>query len=71
MQEHVMEFDAESATRAWGYAAEAYAQGQAGGRDYYRYEFLGPAQVAVCGEVNGLRVLDLLCVRVLHLGRAI
>jgi ubiquinone/menaquinone biosynthesis C-methylase UbiE len=61
MPESVVEFDADSVTRAWDYAAEAYAQGQATGRDYYRYEFLGPAQVAVCGDVNDLRLLDVGC----------
>lgn len=35
-QKDSVEFDAESVTRAWDRAAEAYAQGQATGRDYYR-----------------------------------
>ena len=61
MQEHAVEFDAESVTRAWDRAAEAYAHGQAIGRDYYRYEFLGPAQIAVCGDVKGLQMLDVGC----------
>jgi SAM-dependent methyltransferase len=54
-------FDAASVRDAWDHAADAYAQGQASGRDYYRYEFLGPAQVAACGSVRGLRVLDVGC----------
>jgi hypothetical protein len=54
-QKHAVGFDAESVMRAWDRAADAYAQGQASGRDYYRYEFLGPAQVAVCGDVNNVR----------------
>jgi ubiquinone/menaquinone biosynthesis C-methylase UbiE len=54
-------FDAESVRQAWDHAADAYAQGQASGRDYYRYEFLGPAQVALCGDVNGKRLLDVGC----------
>jgi 2-polyprenyl-3-methyl-5-hydroxy-6-metoxy-1,4-benzoquinol methylase len=29
--------------------------------DYYRYEFFGAAQVAACGDVNGLRLLDVGC----------
>jgi 2-polyprenyl-3-methyl-5-hydroxy-6-metoxy-1,4-benzoquinol methylase len=58
MHEPPIEFDAESVTRAWDRAAEAYAHGQATGRDYYRYEFLGPAHVAACGDVKGLQVLD-------------
>jgi ubiquinone/menaquinone biosynthesis C-methylase UbiE len=61
MPNQVVEFDAESVTQAWDRAAEAYALGQASGRDYYRYEFLGPAQVAVCGDVKGLQLLDVGC----------
>src|SRR6185295_9228532 len=60
-QKHAVHFDAESVTRAWDHAADAYAHGQANGRDYYRYEFLGPAQVAVCGNVKGLSILDVGC----------
>jgi SAM-dependent methyltransferase len=56
-----VEFDAESVRRAWDRAAEAYAEGQASGRDHYRYEFLGPAHVAACGDVEGLDVLDVGC----------
>jgi SAM-dependent methyltransferase len=41
--------------------ADAYAQGQASGIDYYRYEFFGPAQLALCGEVGGLGILDVGC----------
>lgn len=54
-------FDAESVREAWDLAADAYAQGQSSGRDYYRYEFFGPVQVAMCGEVRGMRVLDVGC----------
>ncbi len=54
-------FDAASVREAWDRAADAYAQGQSSGRDYYRYEFFGPAQVAVCGEVRGMRLLDVGC----------
>jgi SAM-dependent methyltransferase len=46
---------------AWDKAADAYAEGQAQGRDHYRYEFFGPAQLALCGDVSGLRVLDVGC----------
>ncbi|HEX8244240.1 MAG TPA: class I SAM-dependent methyltransferase [Longimicrobium sp.] len=55
------EFDAAAARAAWDRAADAYAQGQASGRDFYRYEFLGPVQVALCGPVRGMRVLDVGC----------
>src|SRR5262245_20466899 len=54
-------FDAESVRDSWDNAAGVYAQGQASGCDYYRYEFFGPAQLALCGEVHGLRVLDVGC----------
>jgi 2-polyprenyl-3-methyl-5-hydroxy-6-metoxy-1,4-benzoquinol methylase len=45
----------------WDYAADAYTQRQASGDDFYRYEFLGPAQVEACGDVAGLAVLDVGC----------
>jgi SAM-dependent methyltransferase len=61
MSEPEAGFDADSVREAWDVAAEAYAAGQAAGRDHYRYEFLGPAQVAACGDVRGLRVLDVGC----------
>jgi SAM-dependent methyltransferase len=61
MNDDPVEFDAESATRAWDRAADAYAHGQASGRDYYRYEFFGPAHVAACGDVGGLELLDVGC----------
>jgi len=51
LQDHPVEFDAEAVARAWNRAADAYAQGQAAGRDYYRYEFLGPA-----GEEEGPQI---------------
>lgn len=54
-------FDADSVREAWDRASDAWAQGQASGRDFYRYEFFGPAHVALCGEVRGLRVLDVGC----------
>ena len=46
MQDNPVEFNTESVTRAWDREADAYALGQSAGRDYYRYEFLGLAQVA-------------------------
>jgi SAM-dependent methyltransferase len=54
-------FDAESVRASWDHAAGVYAQGQASGCDYYRYEFFGPAQLELCGEVRGLSVLDVGC----------
>lgn len=53
--------DPEMARDAWDHAADAYAQGQASGRDFYRFEFLGPAQAAVSGDVAGMRALDVGC----------
>lgn len=61
MPDRPVEFNTESVTRAWDRAADAYAHGQSIGRDYYRYEFLGPAQVAACGDVTGLQLLDVGC----------
>ena len=54
-------FDPSGVREAWDYAADAYTQRQASGYDYYRYEFLGPAQVEACGDVAGLAVLDVGC----------
>lgn len=61
MPERTDRFDAELAREQWDRAAEAYAHAQRTGEDYYRSEFFGPAQVELCGEVDGLRVLDLGC----------
>jgi len=54
-------FDSDSVRASWDAAADAYAEGQAAGRDYYRYEFFGPQHVSLCGDVEGLSVLDLGC----------
>jgi ubiquinone/menaquinone biosynthesis C-methylase UbiE len=54
-------FDAESVRDSWNRAAATYAQAQASGHDYYRYEFFGPAQLALCGDVHGMNVLDVGC----------
>lgn len=61
MPKRIERFDSESVRNAWNAAADAYAEGQASGRDYYRYEFFGPEHVALCGNVGGLKVLDLGC----------
>ena len=61
MTERPESFDAAAARAAWDHAADAYAGGQASGRDFYRLEFFGPAQVALCGDVAGLRLLDVGC----------
>lgn len=49
------------AKNQWESAAEAYAEFQSAGNDYSRIEFFGPAQVQMCGDVSGLRVLDVGC----------
>jgi ubiquinone/menaquinone biosynthesis C-methylase UbiE len=54
-------FDTESVLESWDRAADAYTHGQTRGRDYYRYEFFGPAQVALCGDVDGVSLLDVGC----------
>ena len=56
-----MRFDADAVRQQWNNAADAYAEAQATGRDYYRLEFFGPAQVDLCGDVQGLRLLDVGC----------
>jgi len=56
-----MAFDAESVRAAWDLAADSYADGQAAGLDFYRYEFFGPAHAELCGEVRGQRLLDVGC----------
>lgn len=53
--------DPAAVREAWDGAADAYVGSQAAGRDYYRYEFFGPAQAALCGDVAGARVLDVAC----------
>lgn len=45
----------------WDRAADAYAHGQATGRDHYRHAFFGPAHIALCGDVAGARLLDVGC----------
>lgn len=54
-------FTADSVRGLWDRAADAYTAGQAIGRDYYRYEFFGPAQAELCGDVSGAHLLDVGC----------
>jgi ubiquinone/menaquinone biosynthesis C-methylase UbiE len=54
-------FDADGVREDWDFAADAYAKGQADGRDYYRLEFFGPYQIAMCGDVAGKKLLDVGC----------
>jgi SAM-dependent methyltransferase len=61
MRDRADKFDVDSVREDWDQAADAYAARQESGGDFYRYEFFGPAQVAQCGDVRGLRVLDVGC----------
>jgi SAM-dependent methyltransferase len=54
-------FDARTVCGEWDAAADAYAEAQAGGLDIYRLHVFGPAQIALCGEVAGCRLLDVGC----------
>ena len=53
--------DPTSVCASWDRAADAWEQGQASGRDYYRHEFFGPIQATMCGDVGGMRLLDVGC----------
>ena len=53
MPERSERFDADSVREEWDAAAGAYAEAQATGRDFYRLELFGPAQIEFCGEVRG------------------
>jgi ubiquinone/menaquinone biosynthesis C-methylase UbiE len=61
MPEKTSRFDADLVRAQWDFAADAYASFQDAGDDYYRYELFGPAHVELCGDVRGLRLLDLGC----------
>jgi SAM-dependent methyltransferase len=54
-------FDIHTARTDWDAAADAYADAQATGLDVYRLALFGPAQVALCGDVRGLRLIDVGC----------
>lgn len=49
------------ARAAWNEGAEAWEKAVESGADYYRHEVHGPALLRACGDVAGLRVLDLGC----------
>ena len=51
----------ERARRAWNDAAESWEDFVESGKDWYRHGLHGPALMRACGEVRGLRVLDLGC----------
>ena len=54
-------FTARDAANAWDVAADAWDEFVESGEDYYRGEVHGPALLDACGNVDGLRVLDLGC----------
>ena len=54
-------FDDRDSVEAWDSAADAWEEFVESGADYYRTELHGPALLAVCGDVSGLRVLDVGC----------
>jgi 2-polyprenyl-3-methyl-5-hydroxy-6-metoxy-1,4-benzoquinol methylase len=51
----------ERARRAWDEAAESWEDFVESGKDWYRHGLHGPAVMRACGDVKGLRVLDLGC----------
>lgn len=61
MPSRAEQFTAESVRQAWDAAAAAYADAQSTGLDFYRLEVFGPAQIELCGRVDGLRLLDVGC----------
>ncbi len=61
MRKRPTDFSADVARKQWDHAAEAFAELQTSGSDYYRTEYFGPAQVELCGNVSGLAVIDVGC----------
>ena len=61
MSDHTGPFDTDTVRQDWDVAADAYADAQAAGLDVYRLALFGPAQVALCGDVRGLRLIDVGC----------
>jgi 2-polyprenyl-3-methyl-5-hydroxy-6-metoxy-1,4-benzoquinol methylase len=51
----------ERARRAWDEAAESWEDFVESGKDWYRHGLHGPALMRACGDVKGLRVLDIGC----------
>ncbi|MCY3801571.1 MAG: methyltransferase domain-containing protein [Chloroflexi bacterium] len=54
-------FDDRESVEAWDSAADAWEEFVESGADYYRTEVHGPALLSTCGDVRGLRVLDVGC----------
>lgn len=55
------QFTAEEAAAAWDTGADAFDDFVESGADLYRLEVHGPGLLEACGDVLGLRVLDLGC----------
>jgi 2-polyprenyl-3-methyl-5-hydroxy-6-metoxy-1,4-benzoquinol methylase len=51
----------EQVRRAWNEAAPSWEDFVESGKDWYRHGLHGPALLRACGDVKGLRVLDLGC----------
>lgn len=56
-----MSLDADDVQRAWEVGADAWEEFVESGADYYRIEVHGPALLEACGDVTGLRALDIGC----------
>ena len=54
-------FDDHDARAAWNEAARAWEEFVGSRADYYRHEVHGPALLAVCQPLQGLKMLDLGC----------
>jgi 2-polyprenyl-3-methyl-5-hydroxy-6-metoxy-1,4-benzoquinol methylase len=54
-------FDAASVRESWDRAAASFDRAQASGLDYYRLDFFGPAQIALCGNVRDMTLVDVAC----------
>jgi len=61
MSDRPPRFDPDTVRALWDEAAGPYTMGQASGIDHYRYDFFGPAQVAICGDVRNLKLIDVGC----------
>lgn len=61
IEETAVAFTNEEARQAWDAGAESWDNFVESGADYYRTEVHGPGLLEVCGDVAGLRVLDVGC----------
>lgn len=61
MTQHPIRFDANSVRESWDRAAASFDRAVVSGLDYYRSDFFGPAQVQMCGDIHGMRLIDVGC----------